>query len=268
MKKTLIMALACGLFAANANAQIEKWYGGEQGSFAISVNAEPVINFAGNMLNGTENNTLDTENLAKSIAAKYFVSDNLALTAKLTLDNSKSVAFVYNHEKETEATSKATTTSQDIELRVGIQNYFRPGKRLQPFLGVNVLLGRANQIAKAQDFEFECELDEDWHEGEYGKKGHEQFEATLKTSAPSNTIGLTACVGAELFLSKNISISTSLDLGVKATTSRVISQFETEDKDNWSKAAIKALNFNTKAGRSVSIATGQLKADLALSFYF
>ena len=259
MKKTLIMALACGLFAINANAQTEKWYGGEQGSFAISINAEPVINFAGNMLNGTVNNALDTKDLAKTIAVKYFVSDNLALTAKLDLDNSKTTTLGREHLKNLdEITSKTYTTKQDIELRVGIQNYFRPGKRLQPFFGANVLFGRENTISKADLYAWDYKLD--------GVK-YERDEEFTKTAAPQNTIGLTACLGVELFLSKNISISTSLDLGANVSTGRAISKYDTEN-DDVEKEDIKKLNYNRKSGSSVSLATGQLEGDLSISFYF
>lgn len=258
MKKTFIMALACSIFAAGANAQTEeKYYGGKQGSFAISFKAEPVINFAGNVLNGTLNNALDTEDFAKAISAKYFLSDNLALTAQLELDNSTETGFAYgNTEEPTEITGKTSTTNRNLEVKVGIQNYFRPGKRLQPFVGASILCGTENAIVKAESFEFENkDLD------------YKQYEATLKTSAPMNTFGVAAALGAELFLSKNISISTSLDLGIKVGAGKVISQYDTEDRDV-TNDEIDALNFNTKTGKNVSIATGQMKGNLSLSFYF
>lgn len=255
MKKTFITVLACSLFAAGANAQTETYYGGQQGSFAISLKAEPVINFAGNVLNGTMDNALDTEDLAKAISAKYFLSDKLALTASLELDNNTETAFGYGDvEEPNEITSKATTTSKNVEIRVGLLNYFRPGKRLQPFAGASILYGRENEIIKAENFEFENDYTE-------------QFDEMLKTSAPMSTFGLTANLGAELFLSKNISISTSLDLGVKVGTGKVISEFDTDDKD-WEKEDIEALNFSTKTGKNVSIATGQMRGNLSLSFYF
>lgn len=262
MKKTLIMALACGLFAINANAQTEKWYGGEQGSFAISINAEPVINFAGNMLNGTENNTLNTKDLAKTVAVKYFVSDNFALTAKLDLDNSKTTTLGREHLKNLdEVTKKTCETKQDIELRVGIQNYFRPGKRLQPFFGANVLFGRENTINKEDEYAWDYKLD--------GVK-YDRDEKITKKAKPQNTIGLTACLGVELFLSKNISISTSLDLGANVSTGRDISEYDRDNKEKKEeiKEEIKKNNYNRPLGSSISLATGQLEGDLSISFYF
>jgi hypothetical protein len=258
MKKTLLLALACSLFAAGANAQTEeKYYGGKQGSFAISFKAEPILNFAGNVLNGTLNNALDTEDFAKAISAKYFFSDKTALTAQIELDNSTETGFDYSDvEEPTEITGKASTATKNVEIRVGIQNYFRPGKRLQPFVGASILCGTENAIVKAESFEFENkDLD------------YKQYESTLKTSAPMNTFGVAAALGAELFLSKNISISTSLDLGVKVGTGKVVSEFDTDDRDVTNEE-IDALNFNTKVGKNVSIATGQMKGNLSLSFYF
>jgi hypothetical protein len=256
MKKTLLLALACSLFAAGANAQTEeKYYGGKQGSFAISFKAEPILNFAGNVLNGTLNNALDTEDFAKAISAKYFFSDKTALTAQIELDNSTETGFDYSDvEEPTEITGKASTATKNVEIRVGIQNYFRPGKRLQPFVGASVLYGRKNEIIKAEAFEFENDY-------------MEQYEAILKTSAPMSTFGVTAALGAELFLGENISLSASLDLGVKVGTGKVVSEFDTDDRDVTNEE-IDALNFNTKVGKNVSIATGQMKGNLSLSFYF
>lgn len=255
MKKTFIMALACSFFAVNASAQTETYYGGQEGGFAISLKAEPVINFAGNVLNGTMNNELDTEELAKTVAAKYFVSDNLALTAQLDWDNSRETSFQYGDSEEPfDITGRAISTSKDFEVRVGIQNYFRPGKRLQPFFGANILYGRTNNISNSLSYEFENDF-------------IEQHEAQHKTSSPTNTLGLTANLGVELFLSKNISLSTCLDLGIKAETSKSISKYDTEDRDI-DDDYIDARNYNKKTSKSLSLATGQMRGNLALNFYF
>ena len=57
MKKTL-MILAAVMVFTSANAQDEKWYGSKEGGFAITMNADPVLNYVGNMFNGTQNNSM------------------------------------------------------------------------------------------------------------------------------------------------------------------------------------------------------------------
>ena len=63
-----------------------------------------------------------------------------------------------------------------------------------------------------------------------GKQTGEAFSVDIIVNDES-TAKQAAALGAELFLSKNISISTSLDLGVKVGTGKVISQYDTEDRD-------------------------------------
>ncbi len=74
MKKTFIVALACGLFAAGTvNAQSETYYGSQKGGFSIGMNAAPVLDYVGNMFNASAENYLT--NLGSELMGRYFVSD-------------------------------------------------------------------------------------------------------------------------------------------------------------------------------------------------
>ena len=99
MKKSFIVALACSFFAVGAvNAQTETYYGGKNGSFALSIGADPVIDFVGNMFNSSTDNYLN--GLGGTLAGKYYVSDKFAVAAELGIDNMKSTSFTYNPEDE------------------------------------------------------------------------------------------------------------------------------------------------------------------------
>ena len=97
MKKMMMMLAAVAVFAtANAqNAQEEKWYGSKEGGFAITFNANPVLNYVGNMFNGNTNNSLapfeglDSDNLfgGTTITGKYFLKDDLALVVGFGFNN-------------------------------------------------------------------------------------------------------------------------------------------------------------------------------------
>lgn len=246
MKKTFIMALACSLFAAGANAQTEeKYYGGEQGTFAFSINAEPVLNFAGNLLNGATYNSLDVNNLGKSIAAKFFVSDNLALKAGFSFENTRTKHFGYfsisdpstyrqydqnnygntdmedyqdyiDELKEQESEGEAPISYEEVEAEkdfsfsVGAQYYIRPGKRLQPSVGADLFIGRTNDIDSYKSL-----LDD----GETGK-----------SITPTTTFGLIGNLGVEFFVTEKMSLGANLYFGFLSSSSKESQEWEMDDK--------------------------------------
>ena len=300
MKKTFIMALACSLFAAGANAQTEeKYYGGEQGTFAFSINAEPVLNFAGNLLNGATYNSLDVNNLGKSIAAKFFVSDNLALKAGFSFNNTKTTSFTYfsksdpstydpfknsdqiwidgeqedydyasyykdlekaEEKNEAPITKESVDAQRDMVLSVGAQYYIRPGKRLQPSVGADILLGRENSV--------------------YTTKSKLKDETITKTSTPKTYFGLIGNLGVEFFITEKMSLGTNLYFGLLSTSSKNISKYETNkeiwkyhnDGDDYDEY-VAAENSSTKGDKELKIATGNVLAEkmggtVSLNFYF
>lgn len=275
MKKTFIMALACSFLAVNAvNAQSEgKYYGGQQGDFAFSINAEPVINFAGNILNGTSDNELDLEGLSKAISAKYFLSDKIALTAVLSVDNSKTKNFTYedmddiNYGKYETVTNKAISGSKDFTFGMGAQYYLRPGKRLQPFVGAGIYYGRTTSITINDKSAYTYET-EKW-DGSFETIKTEDYNAYRKQTNPVSEITFMANLGVELFLSEKISLSTALDLGFSTETKKTVSKYENDSKDI-TKEAIDAMNYSYKSSKNTTFKTGMglIGGNVALNFYF
>lgn len=305
MKKTFIMALACSIFAAGANAQTEeKYYGGEQGSFAFSINAEPVLNFAGNLLNGDTDNEFDVNKLSKSIAAKLFVSDNLALKVGFSIDNSKTTEFTYFNpgnpstyapflsvdqfngddyeyasyykdlkrafdKNEAPITSETVNATKEFMASIGAQYVISPGKRLQPSVGADLIFGRSNSITTTKSL-----LDDNT----FGKE-----------TSPTTTIGLMGNLGIEFFVTEKISIGTALYFGLISESSKTVNKYET-DKDIWKYHHPKQdwmseddytdydeymtmQNKSTKGNKTLKFATNNLVQDylggnISLSFYF
>lgn len=62
----------CLCAAANAQTETEKYFGAEQGSFAVSIDAMPFVNYAGNFFGKTNDNKLNLDGIASEVAAKYF----------------------------------------------------------------------------------------------------------------------------------------------------------------------------------------------------
>ena len=257
MKKLFLLALACSLFAVGTtNAQNENYYGGQKGSWAITVGADPVINFVGNMFNGTEDNNL--YNLGGTLAGKYFVGDKFAVTAGVTFDNLKNKNFTYNPNDEDykEVINTYSEGNRYFALNVGAQYYFRPGKRLQPFVSANISYGRTNyDYTVNKDFEYKEEGD------------IVQYDETMKVSSPVNIFGCAANIGVEYFLGKNVSISGALGLSVRTSTYKNIQKFDTDEPEA-TKEEINALNYNIKNSKRTSFGTGLMNGNIAFNFYF
>ena len=59
MIKKCLLAVAAGLMVTGSAFAQDKYYGAKEGGFAISFGADPVINFVGNMFNGTQDQKFD-----------------------------------------------------------------------------------------------------------------------------------------------------------------------------------------------------------------
>lgn len=260
MKKLFLLALVCSIFTVGtANAQEEKYYGGEKGSFAITVGADPVINFVGNMFNGTENNSL--EGLGGTLAAKYLITDQFALKAGISFNNNKNVSFTFNPEDVDykELIGKDIQGNRTFGLNLGAQYNFRPGKRLQPFVGADLFYGRYNSYTTEKSYEAE-------YEDQWGDEIN-IYDEIYKESSPINTVGVVANLGVEFFFAKNFSISAALDLGLSSSTAKEVSKFKTDDRD-YDNEYIETYNYKKKTNRYTRFATGLMNGNIAFNFYF
>lgn len=218
-----------------------KYYGARQGGFAISFGADPVINFIGNMFNGTTNQSfegfkgLSTDLFSgATLTGKYMLRDNVALTLGLGFDNSKKTK--HNYDLEDKETQIKSDGDKRFMLMVGGQYLLRPGKRLQPILGVNIAYGHSNL--------------------QYSHTENKREGATdSNKDNPANTLGLLGNVGVEYYITKSISLSATVDLGVCKTWTK-------EKSENGEK---KVSHLDTT---ECKLKTGQFGGNLAINFYF
>lgn len=296
MKKLFSLALAFCLCGA-ANAQTETYFGAEKGDFSFSIDAKPVIDFAGNILNGTMNNELNVANLSNTISAKYFLGDKFALTAGLSINNSKTKTFNYeedgstgpvdvNYGKYEKLTSEVSEISREWTIGLGAQYYLRPGKRLQPFVGAGIYFGKTTGTYTVTDkFSYTYETPDGYEtdpttgatkldaEGNPIEKfrlekgsGYNMYN---EEASPVGKFTFMANIGVELFLSKKISVSTALDLGVSTETTKSYRKYENDDK-NLSKKDVEDKNYSYKSEKKTTFKTGMgmMGGNIALNFYF
>ena len=226
MKKNFMMALVCSVMAINAvNAQTENvYYGSKKGGFAIGVGATPVLDFVGNMFNGSTSNSF--YGLGSTLYGKYFVTNNWVVLGGLYINNQRTKIFSYEDANDVE---KVTMTNlekdNDWKVFVGGNYLLRPGKGLQPSIGAMIKYIRGNSTVADTD---------------------EENEITSSTSFPVvNALGFAASVGVEYYMSRNISIEANLTLQTAMQTIRSASRNETQDDSyivgqNYSRIVAKA----------------------------
>lgn len=212
MKKFILAAIAV-IASVSANAQDEKYYGSEQGGFAISINANPLLKYAGNMFNGTSGNSIsDFEGVSNNLfsgvtmTGKYMLKDNLAIDLGLGWDNKYTTSYQFMDSKNIEdktglvrgTSAKPTTTA--FMLKAGVEYLLRPGKRLQPILGVDVVYCHENEWAYTELLEKVDGVQPDLFNTYHG--------------APVNKLGLIGNVGVEYFLCQNISLGATVSLSL------------------------------------------------------
>lgn len=265
MKKLFSLVLICSTIAAStANAQTENYFGPKKGDFAITVGAEPVINFVGNMFNGNTDNSLS--GIGGSLAGKYFFGDRFAITAGIGINNFKTTDFTFNPEDEDfkEVISKDIEGDNNFSLNVGAQYYFRPGKRIQPFVGADIYFGRENSnYSIDKDFDAYYNTENYWGNTESIR----QYDTFYKRSSPTNMFGILANVGIEIFIVKSVSISAACDFGVQSYTQKSISKFKTDD-NSYTYEDVEERNYNKKTGKRTYFGTGLMNGNIAFNFYF
>ncbi len=224
----------------------EKYYGTRQGGFAISFGADPILNFIGNMFNGTTNQKFEGfKGLGSdlfegaTITGKYMLKDNLALTLGLGFNSKNEKSFNYSDaEKLEEETNVKSTGSNKFMLLVGTQFLLRPGKRLQPILGANLAYGYANNNYERNDAKIE--------------EGKDTY-----IENPAHTFGILGNIGVEYYITKAISLSATVDLGVCKTWTK-------EKRDDGEEDT----KYSRKSSTSTNLKTGQFGGNFAVNFYF
>lgn len=225
----------------NAGKNDVEYFGSQKGGFSLSVGMLPLVNFVGNMFNGTVDQSfsgfddIHSFNVGGNVlSASYFVSDKVSLTAGIGLNCNTNRAFLYD-DNDTKESIRATGT-REMMLTVGANYLLRPGARIQPIVGGRLMYGFSNQ-----NFE---KIDD-----------KTSVDADLNHTKPSSTFGIIGNVGVECFLCKAISISAVADLALTMTKNK-------SKVNDWDEKKTTLNSTQTK------FTTGKFGGNLALNFYF
>jgi len=197
MKKSLFLLFASFSFIAansqNLTSKKGEAYLPEKGDWAISVNADGIFRWVGNIANNTSNNAAPSvsEVLDATFVGKRFTSDKTAIRyiAGVVISNSTETAEAAGN------TNKLSETN--FGLTAGIGKEWRRGKtRLQGYYGADALL----QISSSS-------------EKETNSKSGVGLKELKSTSGLGLGIGANGFIGAEYFLFPKMAIGAQYEAG-------------------------------------------------------
>lgn len=250
MKKCLLYVLLLSFFVMSADnvyagnkdvPQDVKYYGSEKGGFSFTIGLVPLVNFIGNMFNGTTDQSFSGFGDVNSssfngsvLSASYFLTNKISLTAGVgfNMNSNRKYSYDNNYEKE----SVKVTGSNEFMFTVGANYLLRPGARLQPILGCGLLYGFTNtNFEKVND--------------------KTSVDADFNHKTPSSTFGIVGNIGVEFFVSKAISLSAVADLALTTTWNK-------SKVNDWDEQKTTLNSAQTK------FTTGKFGGNLGVNFYF
>jgi hypothetical protein len=282
MKKTLLLLIFV-LGFSNAFAQQQdideppaedKMTFPETGDYALGFDAVPLLEYVGNIFNGTQNNSLGADFIGSNqqVFAKYFLSDNMAIRGRLRLQQNiitqKNRVILDNQvfpDPNIEVTDKWTTYSTFVRLGGGIEFRKGEGRLIGVFGGEVSLLYGSNSV-----------------EYNYGNP------ITAVNASPSSTFGsfvggrfqrivdqqnsrqigagLNGFAGIEYFIASNISIGAEFTLGVDFIKN--YRQQSTFQFWNTSTESVETTKSVSEGGNSLLLSTGNYGGSINIMFYF
>lgn len=271
------MTLVVAAMAMTVSAQ-DKWYGSKEGGFAITMNANPVLNYVGNMFNGTQNNSVEEFNgvdgffNGTTITGKYFLQDNLALDLGFGVNNNYNVRNNYQDADVEKVTSFGRQATTAFQAKVGAEYRLFPGQRLQPLFGAAVFYQHTN----AWDFQKSTNGETDGkstYDNTQGQNPTQIFNTSNNQnpnagSAPAvlsggatNAVGVMLNVGVEYFIIPQISLGANIDFGIAKRWTKA-------SKDDEFNPDSKADNFSRITKKDITFGTAKFGANVTMNFYF
>ncbi|KAA6302211.1 MAG: hypothetical protein EZS26_001571 [Candidatus Ordinivivax streblomastigis] len=260
MKKLLIFSVAlcaCGLINAQTQREVGtttksgQYILPQAGDFAIQVNADPFLKYAGNLLTSASNSAPTFENFG--VVGKYFLSNDRALRVGLSLglDKETTKALIPDVTTPTEMVENLTKVgSTDVYLNVGYE--FRRGYgRLQGFYGAEAVIGYSSTTTNY----------------EYGNK----LSATnplprnlSNTTGGRFSFGLGGFTGVEYFIAPKISIGAEVGLAFAISTAPKGESVA----ESWDGSKVKETSVESYTGAGYTSFSTMPKGNLFIAFHF
>ena len=258
--KVILLALFVG-FGSIINAQDDNVLTNKNGAailpaagdWGLGFDAAPILNYAGNMLNGSTMNSMGAafDNSDFAISGKYFNDATTAYRASLRIGmGSMSMDQLYGGANGDSLTNTTSMSSNAIVLGGGIEKRRGHG-RLQGYYGGEMLIG----LGGSKDSYTYAEA----------LSNNNPFSRTMEEDYGSSFgIGVRGIIGVEYFILPKISLGAEYGWGL---TFASIGQGSTTT-ESWNGTAAVTTTTNTGGGSIFGIDTDNNGGAIRLMFHF
>lgn len=298
MRKLLSLLLVAFVAIGNIAAQDveEKVYLPEAGDWAIGFDAKPLLNFVGNVFNGSFSNTMDdfgggeptldlnafnSQNSSVftsptvSLMAKYMITDNLAFKTNvgILINNDKTAAYVRDDAayvldplSEAKVADVCNQRNTGFSLLAGLE--YRVGKkRVQGVFGGGLLVGVETQVTKYRYGNEMTELNQRPTTSGMVSPNSAYRPVKQYGGEPNVIAGLVGSAGVEWFVAPKIALGAEVSLCAAYTFNR--QQYTVSQGYNATlKAVEERVDLTTPATAEFSLGTKNLGGSLYMAFYF
>jgi hypothetical protein len=248
----------------------------EAGDWSISINALPLINYAGNLFNNTAGNSTGMQFPAHAplhLYGRYFVDANTAYRGKLRIgiNSAKNGNFVIQDGQTTPdptvvVNDERKVSSNFIGIGGGIEK--RKGKgRVQGIYGAEALIGfGGGKTTYAYGNAFSSTNNTPTRTDFGGNEEAPNTWVTESKNGSTFSIGLRGFVGVEYFFASKMSIGIEYGWGLGLSSTGEGSK--TTERWDAGNNAVKSETFKTAKSSNFGIDTDNNVAAINLSFYF
>lgn len=294
MKRFFAIITACLFVFGITNAQSvegkQKNYLPEKGEWAIGVDLKPVLNYVGNVFNGTLDNSIDylggeavsaniwDDNIAPtaSIMAKYMISDKVALRANVGLlfRNNINKYNVINDANtildplnESKLIDKKRSKKSGMSLMLGAER--RKGtRRIQGVFGAGVLFGFKNETYV---YDYANQITSINQRPSTGMSAPAAamsgYRVTKDKKAASIFYGVVGSAGFEWFVAPKVSLGAEVNLSLYGISGGK-SYLESEGWNTSTQVIETRYDLGSPGNSEFHFGTENVGGSLYMSFYF
>ena len=291
--KKFISVIAFSLMAlVSINAKSNdstKVYLPQKGDFAIGVNLNPILNYVGNIFNGTTNNKLDNfggESVVNgfdeyqkgitpdiSFMGKYMITNTFGLRANIgfMVENKQTNAYVQNDKAvalnpfdESKLIDSKNYVRSGMNLMFGTE--FRKGnKRIQGVFGAGILFGWVTDKITYDYANIMTDINQTPSIG-FGSYNNNYRTLAVK-NANSCFIGATGSAGIEWFIAPKVALGAEVNLDLYYIAGG--QQYQETEGYNKSTQKVETLcNLVSPGNNTFRFGTETLGGSLYMAFYF
>ncbi len=256
----------------------------EAGDYAIGANAVPILNYVGNIFNGTQENEYAGENKfvnffsGQSLYGKYFLDSNKAVRINFlaqgsSFNNTHLVFDDASTSPDDMVEDKFSSSFQTFRLGGGLE--WRKGKgRLQGYYGGEIGLGFSTGTKRTYEYgnDFSA-ANQSPNSTSWTNNGTAVVESSLASrvvetnGANTFTFGLRPFAGVEYFFAPKISLGMefgwALDYSVSGESESVVESFNTV-----SNTVEETIDNLSSGSNQITFGTDNFNGSLNLMFHF